>query len=554
MDRRISLRAVNLLYLVVILLMAANLAFTQIPQYVRLTLNEAIFIFLPAYLFLRLFEKGSTQSLAERVRWRWPGWKIGLLALLVGAGLYPLSNVIAGVFQQLLGYSNLIDPATVIPTTVGTAILAFIALAVMAPLCEEFLFRGVIQPLYERKGALWGVVFVGFLFIAFHLSLLQGLSIIILSLALGFVFFRSRSLQASILTHFGANFLAVLVLTDGVFKTGAQTWLLSPPALIGGPLIAAAALVGLVLLTRRKQPIQAASSEIEETVAPQPVLRRRGWLSVYWPLAAALSLVWLPMISAEVVFSRSPELLEQFMGTSRPLAINSAPWQEAQDWQYEIRNVAEDMVGEGTCRVVPGQTADEITCTSTVAAYEVRQNNSLYMSSGGSRTDWLAWNRADGRVLEGSSSLNLSDGSYNSVTAWQVLADGIRIQRQDSVQLDEDLNLPLGDTPLANDPGLLVAHSYSWPWQLAGLELKAGNTGMIVQFDPYTWRNETNDQGPTTRTRRVTVEGLDEVTTPAGTFQAWKVTSGPETAWLHAADGLTVVQFFNGIETWALKD
>jgi len=194
MSLKTSLRSVNLLYLFIMLLMVANLALTFIPHYVRLILNEALFIFLPAYLFLRYFEKSRTQPIAERVRWRWPGWRIGLLSLLIGVGLYPLSVTIAAVFQQLLGYSELIDPEMVIPTTVGTAILAVIAYAVMAPLCEEFLFRGVIQPVYERRGAKWAVLFVGFLFIAFHLSLLQGLSIILISVALGFVFMRTRSL------------------------------------------------------------------------------------------------------------------------------------------------------------------------------------------------------------------------------------------------------------------------------------------------------------------------------------------------------------------------
>jgi hypothetical protein len=71
----------------------------------------------------------------------------------------------------------------------------------MAPLCEEFMFRGVIQPVYETRGAKWGVIFVGLLFIVFHLSLLQGLSIILLALALGFVNYSTRSLQASIATQ-----------------------------------------------------------------------------------------------------------------------------------------------------------------------------------------------------------------------------------------------------------------------------------------------------------------------------------------------------------------
>jgi hypothetical protein len=132
--------------------------------------------------------------------------------------------------------------------------LAVLSYAILAPLCEEFLFRGIIQPVYERRGARWGVLLVGLLFVAFHLSLLQGLSILLLALALGFVNYRTRSLPASILTHFGANGLAALVVTQQVFPTGIQNWITSLPALLGGLILAGLALLALVRLTPGNRP------------------------------------------------------------------------------------------------------------------------------------------------------------------------------------------------------------------------------------------------------------------------------------------------------------
>jgi membrane protease YdiL (CAAX protease family) len=87
--------------------------------------------------------------------------------LLLGAGRFPLSAVSGGVLQQILGYTVFELPADAIPTTVGMGIHAIIAYAVMAPLCEEFLFRGVIQPVYQRPVGLFAVFFVGLLFIVF---------------------------------------------------------------------------------------------------------------------------------------------------------------------------------------------------------------------------------------------------------------------------------------------------------------------------------------------------------------------------------------------------
>jgi uncharacterized protein len=98
------------------------------------------------------------------------------------------------------------------------SVLALIALAVIDPICEELLFRGVAQNAYSHHGPARSLIFIGFLFVAFHLSLLQGLSIIPLALTLGFVCWRTNSLPAVILTHFGVNFLAALVLTSGVWR------------------------------------------------------------------------------------------------------------------------------------------------------------------------------------------------------------------------------------------------------------------------------------------------------------------------------------------------
>jgi membrane protease YdiL (CAAX protease family) len=168
------------------------------------------------------------------VSWRWPGGLAALLSLCAGLGLYPVSAVSAGLLQQLLGYTNFSVPADAIPTTLTMALLAVLAYAIMAPFCEEFLFRRVIQPVYAQRGPRRAILWVGVLFIVFHLALLQELSIIPLSLALGYVFYRTRSLPASILTHFGANLPAALVITKGVFNLTLTPVLFSPPLIFGG--------------------------------------------------------------------------------------------------------------------------------------------------------------------------------------------------------------------------------------------------------------------------------------------------------------------------------
>ncbi|HSV85470.1 MAG TPA: type II CAAX endopeptidase family protein [Levilinea sp.] len=552
MNRQAALRPVNLLYLVVMVFMLANLALSFIPQFVRLNLNEALLIFLPAYLFLRFFEKDTTHTLAERVRWRWPGWKVGLLSLVIGIGLYPISITLATIFQQVLGYTDLVDPGTVLPTTVGAAVLAVIAYAVMAPLCEEFFFRGVMQPVYERRFGKWAVLFVGFLFIAFHLSLLQGISIILITLALGYVNYQTRSLQASILTHFGANGMAALVITDGVFKTGAQTWLLSPNTIVAGVLIAVLSLIWLLRFTRQPSEAKVETPVVETEIAAQPEAPRRGWLRVYWPILVALLFIWLPLISVEVVFSRSPELLEQLTGVEQPgepLVVDPVPWQGSEQWRYEIRNIVGDVVGEGTCQIGAAEPALTVTCVSFVEVYDVEYNGGRFLSSGGSRSDLLTWDRAGSRVSGGVTAMDLSSSTFQSETAWSLSDGALMVEYADSNSVSADVSLLLED-----DENVLLAHANIWPWHLAGVRFDEKPAGRVVRFHPYTWRNATQDQGPVAEARRLAVLGEEVVETPAGTFTAWKVTIGrDETAWYDISNGVTVVKFFNGMETWNLK-
>ena len=538
MQRENSFRAVNLLFLIVLCLQASNLFFTGIPQYLRLILNEALFVFLPAYLYLRY----TRQPVTERVRWYWPGWKIAVLSLLVGMGIYPLSAASTGIFLQLLGYTSFAAPPDAIPTTVLMSVLAVIAYVGMAPLCEEFLFRGVIQPVYETRGPKWGVLFVGFLFIAFHLSLLQGLSIILLSLALCYINYRTRSLPASILTHFGANFLAALVVTQGVFKTGIERWIVSAPAILGGLLVALLSLVALARLTRRPA-VSLPAAEPSPTVRPvAPAL-----LASSWPLLAAL-LVFLPLIGMEFYYSRSPEL------AAKPLRMGEVPWDGPQSWLYEISNVAETIVGDGECWLVPQGPVVDITCWSKVEAYEVKRGNSTFMSSGGERTDQLKWRTADGSLVSGATALSISTGEYRSEMSWELASDGIDIHMRVEGEAEKEVSLPFSETPLAKNSALLVAPDNSWPWQLAGIRLERGESGSVVRFNPNTWRNQTQDSGPVAENRLVTVVGTEEVTTPAGKFSAWKVTLGnDQTAWYALGGSRTLVKFFNGIETWALK-
>ena len=531
-------RAVNLLFLIVLLLQLSNALLLRMPQYVRLILNQAFFVFLPAYLYLRL----TRQPIGERVRWTWPGWQVAALSLLIGMALYPLAAVSGSVLQQLLNYSPVL-PDDIIPTTALMGVLAMVAYAVMAPLCEEFLFRGVLQPVYERRGPGWGVGFVGALFVIFHLSLIQGISIIPLALALGFVNYRARSLPASILTHVGANALAALVVTDTVFPLGAPGVLFSAPVMMGSLIVSVLALVAFTRLTRSAAP---------EAAAPPPAAlpaERAFPLSAAWPLLIA-GLLCTVVIGAEIyTIVSGPGLF------AAPLNLPAAEWQGETQWQYEIYNPADEVVGDGECLLTPEGALMDLKCTSTVRAYEVRIGNSFWSNAGGERRDHFRWRADDGSLISGQTVMDLQEGAYHADIRWMTDADGIRVQIAVRGEPERVFELPWSETPLADNAALPLLNDYAAPWQLAALDLKPGTWGQTARFHPFVWRQETHDNGPIAAQWLVMATGREKIATPAGEFRAWKVAFGNhQTVWLD--DSVTParpVRFFNGVETWALK-
>lgn len=519
--KKLSLIQVNLLLFVVICLQASNLLFTWLPSFVRLTLNQALFILLPALIYLRWAKLPVRQT----VKWRWPGGKTAVLSFLIGVGLYPMAIYSMVLFQALLGYS-LPEMPDMIPKTQGEAFLAFIALAVMAPICEELLFRGVVQNAYAHQGPVRTIFFVGFLFVAFHLSLIQGLSIIPLALALGFVYWRTASLPASILTHFGANLSAALVLTSGVWVAGAEAFLLAPVTAVAGLMVA---LLALWLLTRITTP------------APRPdapVNKSGSRLAQGWPLLAALP-VFLIFMGAEIIYGRIPEL------AAPPIALNLLPWDEPQTWRYEISNIIDDPIGHATCTLTPEQEVVTLVCAQEQEGYEVHLERSFWSSIPFIGTRTIQWQRDTYAPLQDSSHFEQRE------LAWTLAAKTITVE---VTYLGMETRIAEEPLPLWAQNMLVTAQGI-WPWQLAAISFEAGVTARLVHLAPDVWRPATQDMGPVLQTLAVKVIGLEEIKTPSGIREAWRVEVGPrEVAWYDTAVPHSLLRYFNGMETWVVVE
>jgi hypothetical protein len=102
---------------------------------------------------------------------------------------------------------------------------------------------------------------------------------------------------------------------------------------------------------------------------------------------------------------------------------------------------------------------------------------------------------------------------------------------------------------------VLVTSGGSWPWQLAALTFEAGTTARLVHVAPDGWRRETQDMGSVVQTVLVKVIGLEEIETPGGPQEAWRVEIGKrEVAWYDTAVPHTLLRYFNGMETWTIAE
>lgn len=522
MNERRSLYSVNILFLIVLTLQTVNFFFLDQPHFLRLILNEAFFVLLPALIYLRW----AGLPFRKTVKWQWPGWSNAGASLLIGAGLYPLSVLGASFLQSLLGY-QIVGAEQALPNTTCEAVLAIIAFAFMAPLCEEILARGIIQRAYERLGARRAILVGGVYFIIFHLSLLQGLTIIPLTLALGYVYWRSGSLVASILTHFGANFLAALVLTSEVFSLKIPQVLFSP---YGLGICSTAAVLGFLLL-RRTTPEKDKARPMR-----RPPLRR------LWPLALSL-LLFLAVISVEFIVGRNPEY------TVKPITIGACTLAEEETWNYEIRNIIAEPVGTAQFSLAPQGELIVLHSDAEHRAYSVDTGRGHFMSSDGEEFSEVSWVRESGQMIQGNT-ITQGEG-WSRQTQWTFdggLFSIITARAGEAEQTFEQDLKTLGKESF-------VASEESWPWLFSRLPFSKDYCGGAYLFKPYTWRNEYQDSGPLLEFVLVTVTEIEAVTTPHGDYQAWKVAVGQKhTAWYTVDAPHVLLKWNNGIETYLLQD
>ncbi len=140
-------------------------------------------------------------------------------ALAIATGLLGVTNLIFSSITQLATQYSAIDTALTeyletaqaFSPDIGYGWL-ILGIAILAPISEELLFRGIIQGELRRAFPEWAAVLIqGILFALFHGQAVQIAYVIIPGLALGALYALTRSIWAPIVLHIGFNFLGSVV-------------------------------------------------------------------------------------------------------------------------------------------------------------------------------------------------------------------------------------------------------------------------------------------------------------------------------------------------------
>lgn len=83
-----------------------------------------------------------------------------------------------------------------------------LGISIMAPICEELVFRGIIQGELRKAMPEWAAIIIqALIFALFHMQLLQISYVILPGLLLGLAYYWSRSILVPIFMHITFNFL-----------------------------------------------------------------------------------------------------------------------------------------------------------------------------------------------------------------------------------------------------------------------------------------------------------------------------------------------------------
>ena len=199
-------------------------------------------IFIIAFGYAKVAKKDFVQATTANVK---PNLAHTLWGCLATFGLIHLMLPINELFLDMFENMGLTRPSTEID--LSPVVLVFMTV-VLAPISEEFLFRGTIGRGLVNDKPVLGILLSGALFALFHLNPAQTLHQFVLGCLLMLLAYRSGSVWTSVAVHAFNNFVVIFF----TFVYDPSEFYLKHWTAVGvvGGLIFAGAVVGYLLATK----------------------------------------------------------------------------------------------------------------------------------------------------------------------------------------------------------------------------------------------------------------------------------------------------------------
>ena len=181
---------------------------------------QALFFHFPALIVLGGIFYHRRRSGCEQLglSWRRMPAMIGLSVLLYLASIPILwfYSMLYQIFLHQMGCNLYLQDVAKIflaPASMPEKVAMYFVAIIVAPVFEEFLFRGVLLPWMVRRAGFWpGVAVVSFFFAGMHLHLPSLLPLFILSALFCLAYARTRSLLVPIGMHACFNAVTIILL------------------------------------------------------------------------------------------------------------------------------------------------------------------------------------------------------------------------------------------------------------------------------------------------------------------------------------------------------
>jgi membrane protease YdiL (CAAX protease family) len=504
-------------------------------------------------LFLRI-EKVPTRS-ALRIRRPEPQI-VGLGVALVPA--FWLSGIVLNLIAVIIfGYVTPLPP-TAFPANLAEALALAATTMIVAPICEELMFRGYVFRAYENRRVWIGIGVTSLIFALYHLRLQGVFALIPISIGLGVITWRTQSVIPSMAMHAAYNGISTVIMIATSFLPMQSVGVITGMVICLGLLAAPFSILAMLALWKKTSP-DAAQRAIEE----------RGWLRWAWiiPLLG-LILVYGYGAASEFVMGRFPR---QFSDQKLSLTVPE-DWQRPIRLVYEIQNPMGDKLGEAECIRLPRDNTYTLQCSADYEGFNLFEE-----IPGFSQLD--AENVIDTLPLpEGVPSL--SQMLKGKAGAWHIDAEW---QRETAEQPTEghppekhtlslqtltgartsitrtitttltSAPMPIlttetpGGQQMVMEPDGSLYLMHEWPWRLEGLPFEIGYGGTVTLIT-------LNEDGlPVSHQAYVRVRGGEPTWTQDDTMITWRVTltyEDPEertlTAWYREDPPHTLVRYDDG--------